>query len=88
MHELDKNEFEMVLPLFRGYLQDPMMHAAIEGKLEGRIWVDDATCPAAAFVWTGTECAYLSGGQGSGEFKRALYELTAETIMPAARAGG
>jgi hypothetical protein len=88
LHELERDEFERILPLFQGYLQDPMMHAVIEGKLRGRIWVDDATHPAAAFVWTGTECAYLAGGEGCGEFKQALQQLVLEAIIPAAQAGG
>ena len=88
LHELKRDEFQRVLPLFQGYLQDPMMHAVIEGKLRGRIWVDHATHPAAAIVWTGTECAYLAGGEKSSGFKQALQQLVLETIMPAAQGAG
>ena len=64
LHELERGEFGIILPLFQGYLQDPMMHAVIEGKLSGRIWVDDATHPTAAFIWTGAECAPRKSKQG------------------------
>lgn len=88
LHELERSQFAQVLPLFEGYLQDPMMHAVIEGTLRGRVWVDDPDCPAAALVWTGTECAYLSGGEENGTFGLALRQLVVETIIPAARGAG
>jgi len=88
LHELERSQFQDVMPLFRGYLQDPMMYAVLEDELSGRVWVDDSACPAAAFVWTGKECAYLVGGEGNGEFQRALRQLVQETLVPAARADG
>ncbi|MFN2185725.1 MAG: GNAT family N-acetyltransferase [Anaerolineae bacterium] len=88
LHELQKHQFWQVLPLFHGYLQDPMMHAAIEGRSKGRVYVDDPADPEAAFVWTGTECAYVVGGQDNLEFLRALHELAVEEIMPAAKSDG
>lgn len=88
LHELEKSEFRKVLPLFRDYLQDPMMHAVIEGKSGGQVFVDDAYCPAAAFVWTGTECAYLAGGAQSAGFLQALYQMVVEEIIPVAQADG
>ena len=88
LHELDGSQFDRVLPLFQGYLQDPMMHAVIEGTLKGRVWVDDLGAPSAVLVWTGTECAYLAGGEENGEFHQALRQLAVETIMPAAQAAG
>jgi len=88
LHELEKSEFHRALPLFQGYLQDPMMHAVIEGRLRGRVFVDDAEDPGAAFVWTGTECAYLTGGEENSKFKQALHQLILEDIIPAAQSGG
>lgn len=88
LHELERGQFEEVLPLFQGYLQDPMMHAVIEGTLRGRVWVNDTGPRAAALVWTGTECAYLAGGEKNDEFNQALHRLVVETIMPAAQAAG
>jgi len=88
LHELDQGEFHRVLPLFRGYLQDPMMHAVVEGRSRGRVFVDDAVVPGAALVCTGAECAYVVGGQGSSQFNEALRQLVLEEIIPAARAGG
>ena len=88
LHELDQGEFHRVLPLFRGYLQDPMMHAVIEARSRGRVFVDDAAGPGAALVCTGAECAYVVGGQGSSQFNEALRQLVLEEIIPAARAGG
>lgn len=88
LHELEKSEFHKALPLFQGYLQDPMMHAVIEDRLRGRVFVDDAAGPGAAFVWTGTECAYLAGGEESNKFKQALHQLILEEIIPAAQSGG
>ncbi|NIV33567.1 MAG: GNAT family N-acetyltransferase [Anaerolineae bacterium] len=86
LHELERGQFEKALPLFVGYLQDPMMHAVIEGRLRGRVFVDNTTSPVAAFVWTGTECAYLAGGKESSRFRQALYELVVEEIIPSAQA--
>ena len=88
LHELEKSEFHKVLPLFQGYLQDPMMHAVIEGRSSGRVFVDDAADPGAAFVWTGTECAYVAGGEGSSRFEQALHQLVLEEIIPAAQSSG
>lgn len=88
LHELDLTAFKSVLPLFQPYLQDPMMHAVIEGRSGGRVFVDDASSPAAAFVWTGTECAYIAGGDQSARFLRALRQLVVEEVIPAAQAGG
>jgi RimJ/RimL family protein N-acetyltransferase len=88
LHELEKSEFHRVLPLFQGYLQDPMMYAVIEGHVKGRVFADDTANPGAAFVWTGTECAYLAGGEDSSRFKQALHQLVVQEIIPAAQAGG
>lgn len=88
LYELEQGEFHRVLPLFRGCLQDPMMHAVIEGRFKGRVFVDDAAGPGAALVSTGAECAYVVGGQGSSQFNESLRQLVLEEIIPAARAGG
>jgi RimJ/RimL family protein N-acetyltransferase len=88
LHELEKSGFHKVRPLFQGYLQDPLMYAVIEGHTRGRVFADDATDPGAAFVWTGTECAYLAGGEESSSFKQALHQLVVQEIIPAAQAGG
>jgi GNAT superfamily N-acetyltransferase len=65
-----------------------MMHALIEGRSNGRVYVDDPADPTAAFVWTGTECAYVVGGQDNLEFLQALHELAVEEIIPAAKSDG
>ena len=88
LHELEKSEFRRVLPLFQGYLQDPMMHAVIEGRSSGRVFADDTADPGAAFVWTGTECAYVAGGEDNSRFKQALQQLVLAEIIPAAQSGG
>ena len=88
LHELERGQFEQVIPLFQGFFQDPMMHAVIEGSLRGRVWVDDPGPLAAALVWTGAECAYLAGGEDDDEFGQALRQLVVETIMPAAQGAG
>lgn len=88
LHELEKSKFHQVRPLFQGYLQDPMMHAVIEGRSSGRVFVDDAADPGAVFIWTGTECAYVAGGEDNSNFKQALHQLVVQEIIPAAQAGG
>ena len=83
MHELESGDFGRVLPLFDGYLQDPMMHAVIEGRFKGRVFLDDSADPKAALVCTGSECVYVAGGQGRGGFNQALRHLIMTEVIPA-----
>ena len=88
MYELEQSEFHKALPLFDGCLQDPMMHAVIEGRSKGRAFLDDAADPRAALVCTGSECVYVAGGQGRGGFNQQLRQLIMTEVIPAHRSVG
>ena len=88
MYELEQSEFPKALPLFDGYLQDPMMHAVIEGRFKGRVFLDDAADPRAALVCTASECMYVAGGQGRGGFNQRLRQLIMTEVIPAHRSAG
>lgn len=88
LQELEQGEFHRVLPLFGGYLRDPMMYAVIEGRSQGRVFVDDAAVPGAALICTGSESTYVAAGEGSGRFKQALRQILLEEIIPDAKAAG
>ena len=88
--ELDKHQFETVMPIFDRHFPDPMLYAVLEGRRSGRVFANNALRPTHAFVWTESESAYLARGQalaGDGsdtEFLRAFQRLILEEIIPQA----
>jgi GNAT superfamily N-acetyltransferase len=88
LQKLEPGEYQRVLPIFRGYLEDPLLYAGLEGRRDGRAWVDDLTHPVAAFVWPGTECAYLAGGDADTHFHTALRHVVLAEVIPALESAG
>jgi len=97
LHELDKRQFETVIPIFDRYLPDPMLYAVIEGRRSGRVFVDDVSHPGRAFVWTESESAYLAcsqalaasrtpaSGKDDIQFLHAFRYLILDEIIPQAK---
>lgn len=71
-----------VVALFKGYIDDPILYATLEGNRGGRNLVDHPVDPRAAFVWTNCECAGITIGEDDGEFQQALQESMLEQITP------
>ena len=78
--------YRRILPLFDGYLVDPLMHAVIEGQRPGRVYADDARQPSAAIIWTETECIYVAGDPANESFLSGVRSLVEKTIIPTAKA--
>jgi RimJ/RimL family protein N-acetyltransferase len=91
LHELNKRQFQAVIPIFDRYFPDPMLYAVLEGRRNGRVFVDDTLRPTHSFVWTNGESAYLASGQAAAgdksdtEFFSAFRHLLLEEIIPQAR---
>jgi RimJ/RimL family protein N-acetyltransferase len=88
LYQLQKRELEKVIPLLQGSFRDPLLYAVLEGRRTGRVLVDDVTEPGFAFVWSGTECAYVGGRESSPELDRALRALIAGEIIPQLQRSG
>jgi GNAT superfamily N-acetyltransferase len=86
LNRLIPAHYRRILPLFEGYLADPLMHAVIEGSRPGRVYADSADQPAAAVVWTETECVYVAGDPQNETFNLSLRHLIENTIIPTAKA--
>lgn len=78
--------YPRILPLFDGYLVDPLMFAVIEGRRPGRVYADNAEQPTAGIIWTETECVYVAGDPANETFNRNLRQLIDSTIIPTAKA--
>jgi hypothetical protein len=61
-YALQVSQYGLVAPLFEPYLCEPLLWAVLEGRRDARVWVDDASAPQAALVWSETECGYVVGG--------------------------
>jgi GNAT superfamily N-acetyltransferase len=57
---LSPASYQRVIPLFEGYIRDPLMYATLEGQRGGKVFVDDPGFPTTAVVWTETECLYVA----------------------------
>lgn len=88
LHEIESSHFALARALFAPYLKDPLLHAALEGRRKGRVFVDDPGNPETCFVWTNSECAYLFGNEGKGQLRSVLHPLLVEEIIPDAKAAG
>ena len=60
IYELATEEYPRVRALVAGLAYHLSIQAVIEGTVAGRVWVDDALAPQAAFIIT-PEGQYLAG---------------------------
>jgi len=86
--ELDSSKHYQALPVFHGYLVEPMLYGVLEGRRPGRVWVDDPAHPTAALVWAGTECAYVAGREDDPRWRRAVRDLVHDEVIPVVAASG
>lgn len=80
--ELSSAVFHTILPL-AGVSGHPVVNAVIEGHTSGRVFVDDAAAPRAAFILTTCGYSYLAGAADHAAFNTALGALLTETLLPA-----
>lgn len=78
--ELQKAEFEKILPLLESIPRDPMLHSVIEGTRSGRIFANRISDPSVAFIWTNMEYAFLIGD--SARVSAEIVEIVEQTILP------
>ena len=85
IYELKANEFTRAQPLFAGLENRVAIQAIIEGNSPGRIFVDDATRPTAAFMWNEFRYSYLAGNPNNDAFTASLSRLLSGILFPEAR---
>ncbi len=78
--ELRKAEFNRLLPLLHSIPRDPMMCGVTEGNRQGRIFVDQASNPSLALIWTNMEYAYLIGESPGASAE--VVQIVEEMILP------
>jgi GNAT superfamily N-acetyltransferase len=59
--------------------------AVLAGRAPGRVFVNDARQPTAAFVWDEFRFCYLAGDSNDSAFVTGLADLMANELLPAAR---
>jgi GNAT superfamily N-acetyltransferase len=75
-------EYHRILPLFEGYLGDPLMHAVIESRRPGQVYADERQSPKAAVVWTETECLYVAADPPAPSLPQAFRQLLQAKLIP------
>jgi RimJ/RimL family protein N-acetyltransferase len=84
LFELSKDEFHRVVPVF-GSLPRTAVAATLAGLAPGRVFVDDAHDPRAAFIWNDYRFSYLAGDPANETFLRGLASLLEAELLPEAR---
>ncbi len=85
--ELEPRAYEKVRPLFIKWRSQLVIFAVIEGKVPGRIYVDDADHPRTAFLWDHVEGEfYLAGYAHNEAFNQALNDCIRHRIRCEAQA--
>jgi len=78
--ELGKAEFNNLFPLLHSIPRDPMLYSVIEGNRLGRIFVDRATGPSVALIWTNMEYGYMIGDSAGASAE--IVQIVEQTILP------
>jgi GNAT superfamily N-acetyltransferase len=78
--------YTRALPLFEGFIRDPLMFAVLEGKRPGRVYADHPDQPRAALVWTDTECVYLAADPADRSFFQNFHQFTKQVLFPTGKA--
>lgn len=85
LHKLIPALYPLVLPLFDGFIRDPLMHAVIEGRRPGHIYTDNPENPQNVVIWTETECVYVAGNPDDASFNLAFRKLIEEKLIPVSK---
>ncbi|MBN1934015.1 MAG: GNAT family N-acetyltransferase [Anaerolineae bacterium] len=88
MIELDAAQFNLAQPIFSRLDFCVPLQAILEGSAPGRVFVDRATAPTVAFVWTRWGYYYLCGNPHNATFVAALAQRLADELLPASITGG
>ena len=84
LHELNQDEYHKA-----GVIFDRLPRTAVAGTLAGltpgRVFVDDAQEPSAAFTWNDYRFSYLAGDPANEPFLRGLASLLDSELLPQAR---
>ena len=80
MNVLNKSDFNKILPLAKGETHNKaIIHAIIEGNLDGQIFADDPQNPAAAYIsW---EFSFLLGKERDISFSESLCDMIFSHII-------
>lgn len=79
--ELGKDDFDNIVSLLHSIPRDPMLYGVIEGNQPGRIFVDHASDPSVALIWSNMEYAYLIGDASGASAE--VVQIVEQTILPA-----
>jgi len=82
IHELDAPRYERVAPIFGKSKQFVPVHAVLQGRFPGKVYVDDPDAPRSAVVWALTRWAYIGGEARNQPFNRDLPGLITNTLFP------
>ena len=83
MQELKSNQFHIVSPLFDQIDHNiAVVHAVIEGNSPGRIFVDQADAPTAAYLIFEGAFHYLGGNPNKDAFNQAMISFIFEQFLP------
>jgi len=80
IHELTRNDYEKVQPLFAGLDYQLITTAVLAGASPGTIWADNPDQPQAAFM-ASPEGYFLAGSNSNEAFNRSLNALIMGTIL-------
>ena len=87
LHELKKNEYKNILPLFSDeqLTYFPIIvKAIVEGNTLGRLWVDDAKKPTTLLMWDEGPILGLAGNMTNSKYVEEFAALVNRKIAPAA----
>jgi RimJ/RimL family protein N-acetyltransferase len=82
MLELGADEFARAVKVFQGMSHCVPPFAVIEGNNPGRVFVDDASAPTVAFIWSRWGYYYLAGDVHNEAVNRSLARLLSEELIP------
>jgi RimJ/RimL family protein N-acetyltransferase len=81
LNSLSPDDYDKVIPLFRGFPHHLITTAVIERSSPGEIYVDRVASPRAAFMIS-PEGYFLAGSSQDRSFNAGLKHLVAEKILP------
>jgi RimJ/RimL family protein N-acetyltransferase len=85
--ELERGDYDRARSVFLELDFHLAISAVLGGSVPGKVFVDDASSPRSALVWTNGRL-HLAGSAENEGFNLAVGRLFAETIFPQAKAAG
>ncbi|MFQ5979168.1 MAG: GNAT family N-acetyltransferase [Candidatus Heimdallarchaeota archaeon] len=81
-YELQPDKFHLIKELHNEMDFDLLTPAIVEGKITGRIWVNNPEKPSTALVWDEHYSFFLMGDESNQLFNSSLDVLFADIIIP------